>query len=103
MQERIDHIQATYRKWLSLHEQLLQMQTLNQEANSLMQELKDFYFEGEFREFFEQIEQGSTVNLKTQGEHSIMSEDALWNAYQDYQNLLWQQLRDAVNALDKNH
>lgn len=103
MQERINHIQTIYRKWLNLHEQLLQMQKLSQESNSLMQELKDFYFEGEFRDFFEQIEQGTIVDLKTEGEHSIMSEDALWNAYQDHQNLLWQQLRDAVDALDKNH
>ena len=42
------------------------------------------------------------VNLHTQGEYSVMSEDALWNAFADQQTLAWQRLRSAIAVLDKD-
>ncbi|MGN6841664.1 DUF4298 domain-containing protein, partial [Neisseria sp. P0021.S005] len=47
------------------------------------------------------IEEGADVDLRTQGEYSIMSEDALWNALGEFHQLAWEHLRSSVNALDR--
>lgn len=101
-QQRIDEIQAIYREWLAYHEKLQQATQDWHKSAQLMAKLEEFYFDGEYQELYEQIEQGLSVDLTTQGEYSVMSEDALWNAFHQQQSLLWQQLRFAVKHLDKN-
>lgn len=41
------------------------------------------------------------MDLRTEGEYSIMSEDALWNALGEFHQLAWLYLRSSVDALDK--
>ena len=68
----------------------------------IMQKLAQFYFDGEYRQYHEALESGLNVNLHTQGEYSVMSEDALWNAFADQQTLAWQRLRSAIAVLDRD-
>ncbi|XXQ67584.1 DUF4298 domain-containing protein [Neisseriaceae bacterium B1] len=101
MQNEINRIQALYREWLQLYEKLQDSQHDWQRSHEIMDELSEFYFQGKFREFCEHIEQGQDVDLRTEGEYSVMSEDTLWNAFHEQQQLAWTRLRSAIDVLDK--
>lgn len=100
MQDKINQIQNLYREWLLLNEKMASAQQNWQRSNEIMQQLNDFYFNGEYRAFHEEIERGVKVDLSTQGEFSVMSEDTLWNAFHEHQQVAWQFMRLAMNALD---
>lgn len=102
-QQRLDEIQALYREWLALAAKLQAAQKDWQAANRIMQTLNTFYFDGEYRQFCEAVEDGAELDLRTEGEYSVLSEDALWNAFHEQQQYAWQQLRQAVNVLDKDN
>lgn len=99
MQERINEIQAKYAEWCELWEEFKQDKARFERATELMRDLEEFMTE-EFLEAYEAIENGEPVDLKTNGEYSIMSEDTIWNAYGDFQRLAWQRLRMATDALN---
>ncbi|WP_373779024.1 DUF4298 domain-containing protein [Glaesserella sp.] len=100
IQQRIQQIQHLYREWLELQPTLQQAQSDWQRSAEIINTLEKFYFEGEYQDYFQQIEQGLEVDLTTEGEDSVMSEDTLWNAFYEQQQTLWQQLRFAVAQLD---
>ncbi|MDO4450219.1 MAG: DUF4298 domain-containing protein, partial [Moraxella sp.] len=60
-----------------------------------------FYFDGEWRELYEKIENGEEFDLTTDGEYSIMGEDTIWNAVHDHDSTLWDFMRFCVKHLDK--
>lgn len=98
-QARIDELQAMYHQWRGVHTKLVQAQQDWQTSIELMNKLKHFYFEGEYRAYFEQIEQGSDIDLTTQSDYSVMGEDTIWNALHEHERLLWEQLQMATTAL----
>lgn len=100
-QQRIDEVQAIYREWLTLQPRLEQAQKDWQKSVKLMAQLEAFYLQGEYREIYDKLENGETLDLTTKGEYSVMSEDAIWNAMHEQQQQLWQMLRFAVEHLDK--
>lgn len=100
-QNRINEVQETYRQWLALYEKLEQAHQDFIKSSELMQKMEQFYFGGEYREIYDQMENGLKLDLTTKGEYSVMSEDALWNAFHDQQSLLWKFLKFAVKELDK--
>lgn len=100
-QQKIDHIQAVYRQWLKLNVQLRKAQQDWQQSVELMQEMERFYFDGEWSKLHDEIANGLDVDLTTDGEYSVMSEDTLWNASCEYQSLLWHNLRFAIKHLDR--
>ena len=100
MQKRIDEIQSKYREWCKLLPQLEADIARWKHAASLMQDMDDFYT-NEYQACHQAIEEGADVDLRTQGEYSIMSEDALWNALGEFHQLAWEYLRSSVNALDR--
>ena len=100
-QTRINEIQAIYKEWLAVHARLeIAKQDLAKSAE-LMDKLEDFYFDGEYRAIFEQMENGEQFDLKTDGEYSVMGEDTIWNAVHDYDSTLWDFMRFCVKHLDK--
>lgn len=101
IQNRINEIQTAYHEWLSLQEKLANTHQDWQKSVELMQKMQDFYLNGEYQEIYEKIENGEKLDLTTQGEYSIMSEDALWDAMHEHDQALWQMLRFAVKHLDK--
>lgn len=100
-QNRINEVQETYKEWLALYEKLEQAHQDFIKSSQLMQKMEQFYFGGEYQEISSQMENGLQLDLTTAGEYSVMSEDALWNAFHDQQTLLWKQLKFAVKELDK--
>lgn len=100
-QSKLTDIQTAYKQWLALQDKLIQSQKNWTDAAALMQTLKAFYFGGEWQSIYEAIENGKDLDLTTDGEHSVMGEDTLWNAFYDYQSLLWQSVRFAINELDE--
>lgn len=67
----------------------------------MIQKLTAFY-EREYGELYQAIEDGLPVCLHTEGEYSVMSEDALWDALGEQYDLAWSWLRAAINVLDRN-
>ena len=100
-EQKIHHIQKLYREWLELEPRLAQAQKDWQHAITIMNELEAFYFNGEYGELYQAIEDGLQVDLTTDGEYSVMGEDTLWNAFHDKDVRLWQLLRFAVKHLDR--
>lgn len=100
MQNEIQHLQTLYREWLQLQDKLA---TANQDwkrSCEIMTTLKQFYFEGEYQTYYEAIAAGTDVDLRTQGEYSIMGEDTLWDAFHQHQTQAWQRLRGAIAELE---
>ena len=98
-QRRIDEIQSLYREWLRLLPKLEAAQDEWRKAAEIIRKLDGFY-SGEYNRYYTEIENGLPVSLETEGEYSIMSEDALWNAFQQQYDLSWAWLRAATHELD---
>lgn len=101
-QQRINEVQANYHEWLELQTKIEQLQQDLQKSVELYQKMADFYNNGEYRTIYEAIENGEKFDLTTSGEYSVMSEDTIWNALHEQDQMLWQLLRFAVKNLDKN-
>lgn len=102
IQARIDEIQLLYREWTQLLPKLQANHHDWRRSAEILHKLAHFYFDGEYRQYHEALENGLKINLDTQGEYSVMSEDALWNAFSEQQTLAWQRLRSAVAVLDRD-
>lgn len=100
-QMRINEIQQLYREWTQLVPKFEAARQDWQRGMEIMQKLAQFYFSGEFRRYYEVIENGLSVDLHTEGEYSVMGEDTLWNAFHEQQQFAWQRLRTAIAVLDK--
>lgn len=102
-QQRINEMQAIYREWLALQPTLEQAQKHWKKSVKLMAQLEKFYFEGEYRALHDKLENGEKLDLTTEGEYSVLSEDTIWNAMNEQQQALWWMLRFAVKHLDKQN
>lgn len=100
-QRRIDEIQSLYREWLRLLPKLEAAQDEWRKAAEIVRKLDGFY-SGEYNRYYTEIENGLPVSLETEGEYSIMSQDALYDAFGDHYRLSWEWMRLAVASLDPN-
>ncbi len=98
-QRRIDEIQSLYREWLRLLPELEAAQDEWRRAAEIVRKLDGFY-SGEYNRYYTEIENGLPVSLETEGEYSIMSQDALYDAFGDHYRLSWEWMRLAVASLD---
>lgn len=98
-QRRIDEIQSLYREWLRLLPELEAAQDEWCKAAEIIRKLDGFY-SGEYNRYYTEIENGLPVSLETEGEYSIMSQDALYDAFGDHYRLSWEWMRLAVASLD---
>jgi hypothetical protein len=100
MQKRIDEIQSKYREWCHLLPQLEEDLKRWKHAVALIRDMDNFYTH-EYQACHQAIEDGAELDLRTEGEYSIMSEDALWNALGEFHQLAWLYLRSSVDALNR--
>ena len=101
VQAHICDMQKLYAEWQQLLPKFAAAQEDWQRGMVIMQQWAQFYFSDTFRFYTEAVEQGLAVDLRTQGEYSVMSEDAIWNALAEQDSLAWQRLRSAMAVLDR--
>lgn len=100
-QKRINEIQTLFREWTQLESKLNNANADWQRSVEIMETLSQFYFSDEYQNYMQAIDGGAEIPVHTEGEYSVLSEDALWNAFHEQQNLAWQRLRTAIDVLDK--
>ncbi|MCK3657579.1 hypothetical protein A4G18_02305 [Pasteurellaceae bacterium Pebbles2] len=94
----VQTMQDLYGEWLNLAPELEKSLELWQKAGEISQQLSQFYTSPEWRDYHENFDQ-SQINF---GEnHSVLSEDALWNVLDEQRQLNMKLLKLAVTLLDK--
>ncbi|QLB20251.1 hypothetical protein A6B43_01185 [Vespertiliibacter pulmonis] len=81
----IQKMQDLYGKWVKLQPKLEKNIQQWQEAVAIMAELKPFYSNPKWIELYEMSE--DELPLETNGNYSVLSQDALWNAFEEEQSL----------------
>lgn len=81
--EDIQQLQDRYNQWMTLSPELEKSLELWKQAEALLKPLSDFYGSPTWRELYDSFDE----ELDTQGNYSILSEDALWNAFAEHRYL----------------
>ena len=90
-------LQQKYEQWCKLHRQQLEAQQQFLQAETLLNELKDYYLNPQWM-----ADREADLPIEHSGkEHSIFSEDALWNMLTDRDELARQWMRLGLDAIDK--
>ena len=89
-------LQQKYKEWCELHRKQLEAQQQFLQAETLLNELKDYYLNPQW---MADREAGLPIEYSGK-EHSIFSEDALWNMLTDRDELARQWMRLGLDAID---
>ena len=90
-------LQKKYEQWCALYRQQLKAQQQFLQAEALLNELKDYYLNPQWM-----ADREADLPIEHSGkEHSIFSEDALWNMLTDRDELARQWMRLGLDAIDK--
>jgi len=90
-------LQQKYEEWCELHGKQLEAQEQFLQAETLLNELKDYYLNPQWM-----ADREADLPIEHSGkEHSIFSEDALWNMLTDRDELARQWMRLGLDAIDK--
>ena len=102
-QETLSQAQALYREWLKLQPELEAAEQTWQRSAEIMRQLQAFYFNGAYADLLQREENGEPLDTRTEGEYSVLSEDAIWNAVNEHQALAWQRMRGSLKILDPDN
>ena len=90
-------LQQKYEEWCELHRKQLEAQQQFLQAETLLNELKDYYLNPQWM-----ADREADLPIEHSGkEHSIFSEDALWNMLTDRDELARQWMRLGLDAIDQ--
>ena len=90
-------IQQKYEEWCELHRKQIEAQEQFLQAETLLNELKDYYLNPQWM-----ADREADLPIEYSGkEHSIFSEDALWNMLTDRDELARQWMRLGLDAIDR--
>ena len=90
-------LQQKYEEWCELHRKQLEAQQQFLQAEALLNELKDYYLNPQWM-----ADREADLPIEYSGkEHSIFSEDALWNMLTDRDELARQWMRLGLDAIDR--
>ena len=90
-------LQQKYEEWCELHRIQLEAQQQFLQAETLLNELKDYYLNPQWM-----ADREADLPIEYSGkEHSIFSEDALWNMLTDRDELARQWMRLGLDAIDR--
>ncbi len=90
-------LQQKYEEWCELHRKQLEAQQQFLQAETLLNELKDYYLNPQWM-----ADREADLPIEYSGkEHSIFSEDALWNMLTDRDELARQWMRLGLDAIDR--
>ena len=89
-------LQQKYEEWCELHRKQLEAQQQFLQAETLLNELKDYYLNPQWM-----ADREADLPIEYSGkEHLIFSEDALWNMLTDRDELARQWMRLGLDAID---
>ncbi len=94
--QQIQQLQDKYNQLITLQIELGKSLEIWQQAQRLSQELTDFYQSPKWLELHENYHKA----LETQGNFSILSEDAIWNSLSEQRQLKFRLLKLAVEMLE---
>ncbi|KAA0921583.1 DUF4298 domain-containing protein [Psychrobacter sp. ANT_H56B] len=90
-------LQQKYEEWCALYRQQLKAQQQFLQAEALLNELKDYYLNPQWM-----ADREADLPIEHSGkEHSIFSEDTLWNMLTDRDELARQWMRLGLDAIDR--
>ena len=90
-------LQQKYEEWCELHRKQFEAQQQFLQAETLLNELKDYYLNPQWM-----ADREADLPIEYSGkEHSIFSEDALWNMLTDRDELARQWMRLGLDAIDR--
>ena len=96
-QQDVQKLQDLYNQWCELAPQLEKSLEQWKQAESLLKPLSDFYGSEQWHELYDNF----NGELDTQGNYSILSEDALWNAFHEQRQLALEWLKTITESLTK--
>lgn len=96
LQQRVNTAQETYDAWCALLPDLARFE----QAAILVGKLTAFA-QNEFLELYDAIENGAPADLATGGNFSVMSQDAVWDACNNFRRVLLTRLKQSVAALEE--
>lgn len=94
----IQALQDLYNQWVKLQPELEKSLELWKQANDLLNPLAQFYATKTWRELHDNFNEP----LETQGNYSILSEDALWNALSEH-NSLYEEIVEILHQSVSHH
>ena len=94
MEQEIQIIQDQYGQLMLLLSKLQGHLPLWQEAQHLMQQLNTFYSSPQWLAYYENAD---NIHIDTKGHYSVLSQDTIWNALVEYQELT-QQLKNILKS-----
>lgn len=97
---QVQHIQDLYGQWVKLLPQLQAAQQEWRHAQHIIRTLSQYYDGGTYLQHMQAWEDSEGVTFDTDGNYSVLSEDALWDAFDENRALAWQWLRMAIQVLD---
>ena len=96
--EYIQTMQNLYGELIHILPELEKNLTLWQRANAINEQLEAFYFDENWLALHQHQE---GIELDTQGHYSVLSEDALWNAFAEQRSIALKQLKIVADALQE--
>lgn len=100
LQAKLDETQALYREWLSAKEQADEAYAAIVHAMAVMAKLEAAYFDDAFMQLHDADAKG-LLDTRTPGEYSVLSEDTVYNALIDKEQLLWAHLKLCIEHLQR--
>ncbi len=97
MESKVQQMQNLYGEWVKLLPELEKGLRQWRQAAEIMQQLKQFYFSSEWQTLYDNADE---IPLDTQGNYSVLSEDALWNAFHEQHQLAVQWLKEGIAVID---
>lgn len=96
----IQKIQDLYGKWVKLQPQLEKNIQQWRETVEIMAELKPFYSNPKWIELYNMND--AELPFETNGNYSVLSQDALWNAFEEEQELS-SELKEILATLEEQY
>lgn len=95
--DEIQQMQDRYNQWVALLPELEKSVEQWKQAVELLEPLQQFYFSPKWQELNEHFQD----ELETNGNYSVLSEDALWNAFHEQHQLALEWLKLSTAFITK--
>lgn len=94
----IQKMQDLYNQWVELQPELEKGLETWKKSIALLEPLNQFYFSPKWQELYD----SPNEQLDTKGNYSVLSEDALWNAFSEQHQLAIEYLKLSTKIIAKS-